>query len=272
MITAKVAEALGRVNHALPEDVRKIFQANLKRARGREKKLWRLLMDNERLAQKEKLPLCQDTGLVIAFVRLGQKVLVEGGTLEEAIDAGVSQSYRKNYFRKSMVAHPLKRKNTRDNAPAAVHLETAPGNEVEITLLIKGAGAENQSRLLMLSPSAGLPGIKKFVLDTVKTGGPSACPPLVVGVGLGGTFDTVGRLAKKALLRKVGQPSADKEISRLEKELLADINRLKIGLFDLKCGPTALAVHLETAPCHMASLPVAVNLQCHAIREIRIVI
>jgi fumarate hydratase subunit alpha len=269
-ITKKTTAALTKANLYLPAEIKKIFRNNFRQASNKkEKKYWRLLLDNAAWAVREKIPLCQDTGTVITFVKMGKEVFVDGD-LYEAINEGIRQAYQKNYFRKSVVGHPLERKNTGDNAPATIHTESAPGNHLTITFLVKGAGAENQSQLLMLPPAAGIKGIKKFVIETVKKGGPSACPPLIVGVGIGGTFETVGILAKKALLRKIGSKNKNSKTAQLEKELLKEINRLGIGLFGLKKGPTALAVHCETSPCHLASLPVAVNLQCHAIREIKI--
>lgn len=272
-ITQKVSQALKGANLYLPPEIKNLFLKKFREARSvKEKNLWQLLIKNFGLAQKNSLPLCQDTGLVIAFVELGNKVLVEGGTVTQAINAGVKEAYQKNYFRKSVVNDPIIRKNTGTNGPASVYLETAPGAKIKISLLIKGAGAENQSVIKMFSPSASLDEIKKFVLDTVKLGGPFACPPLFIGLGLGGTFESVGLLAKKALLRKIGTQNKNSKLAALEKEILSTSNRLKIGLFGLKIGPTALAVHIETAPSHIASLPVAVNLQCHALRKATIVL
>lgn len=273
IITQKVAQALAGANLNLPPEIKKFFQ---KKSRGsknkKEKTLWQLLLKNAEIAAREKLPLCQDTGTVIAFVKLGSQVIIENGTLEKDINDGVKTAYQKNYFRKSVVNHPFKRKNTGTNTPATIHIESVPGHKIEISLLIKGAGAENQSVVKMWPPGAEISEIKKFILETVKNGGPFACPPLIIGIGLGGTIDTVGILAKKALLKNLGKPNPDTQIARLEKELLAEINKLNIGLFGLKIGPTVLGVQIETAPCHLASLPVAVNFQCHAVRKIQIVI
>jgi len=224
------------------------------------------ILENDRLAASERLPICQDTGAAVVFVEMGEEVSIKGGSLFDAIHAGVRKGYVEGYLRKSMVADPLRRQNTKDNTPAIIHLELVPGDRLKITLLPKGGGAENMSRMAMLTPAHGAEGVKQFVLETVEKAGPNACPPVVVGVGIGGTFDTVGMLAKKALLRPVGSIHPDPFYAEMEKELLERINNLGIGPMGYGGRVTALAVHIEAAPCHIVSLPVAVNLQCHAAR------
>jgi fumarate hydratase subunit alpha len=203
---------------------------------------------------------------------VGQDVHIVGGAFEEAIDRGVREAYHVGYLRKSMVERPFTaRRNTRDNTPAIVHTRLVPGDRIRLALLAKGGGAENMSRLAMLTPADGREGIKRFVLETVKLAGPNACPPVIVGVGIGGTFDSVGRLAKRALLREIGSVNPDPEAAELEAELLEAINRLGIGPQGFGGRVTALAVHVETFPCHIASLPVAVNLQCGPAARHRVV-
>ncbi|MDR5695127.1 MAG: fumarate hydratase [Armatimonadota bacterium] len=224
------------------------------------------ILENDRLAASERLPICQDTGAAVVFVEMGEEVSIKGGSLFDAIHAGVRKGYVEGYLRKSMVADPLRRQNTKDNTPAVIHVELVPGDRLKLTLLPKGGGAENMSRMTMLTPAHGAEGVKQFVLETVEKAGPNACPPVIVGVGIGGTFDTVGMLAKKALLRPVGSTHPDPFYAEMEKELLERINNLGIGPMGYGGRVTALAVHIEAAPCHIVSLPVAVNLQCHAAR------
>ena len=222
-----------------------------------------ILLKNAALARRERLPICQDTGVAVVFVELGEEVRVKG--LEEAINEGVRQGYEKGYLRKS-VADVLTRKNTGTNTPAIVHVKLVPGDCLRLTLLPKGCGSENMSRLAMLPPAAGLSGVKDFVLKAVAEAGPNPCPPITVGVGLGGTFEKAALLAKEALCRPLGTPSPRPEVAALEAELLEAINRLGIGPLGFGGRSTALAVHVETFPTHIASLPVAVNIQCHAAR------
>jgi len=226
------------------------------------------ILENDELAAREAVPMCQDTGTAVVFVELGEEARVEGG-LFQAIDEGVRQGYRDAYLRKSIVADPLRRRNTGDNTPAVVHIELVPGDRLRLTLLPKGGGAENMSRATMLAPAEGERGVRTFVLQTVEAAGPNACPPLIVGVGIGGTFDTVGLLAKRALLRRVGERHPDPYYAAMEEELLEAINGLGLGPMGYGGTVTAFDVHFEAAPCHIASLPVAVNLQCHAARMAR---
>nr|HID58630.1 fumarate hydratase [Desulfobacterales bacterium] len=224
------------------------------------------LMENARLAKETKVPICQDTGLAVVFVELGQDVHVVGGGLKDAIEEGVRQGYREGYLRKS-ACHPFTRKNTGDNTPAVIYIDVVPGEQVKIIAVPKGGGSENMSRIYMLSPAMGIKGVKEKVLETVREAGPNPCPPTIIGVGIGGTFEQAALQAKKALLRPVGEPNPDPEIDRLEREWLEEINRLGIGPQGLGGRITSLSVHIHILPCHIASLPVAINVQCHANRH-----
>ena len=225
------------------------------------------LKKNAEIARNENLPVCQDTGMAIFFVEYGEDVKIKGGLLNDAINEGVRQGYKKGYLRKSIVNDPLTRRNTQDNTPAIIHTELVAGNNLKINLKIVGAGCENMSKIKMLKPTEGTEGIKSFVIDTVKEGGINACPPLIVGIGLGGNFEMCAILAKKSLMRPIGQPNKKMEIASLEEDILKDINKLGIGPAGFGGKVTALAVHIEMYPCHIASLPVAVNLNCHASRK-----
>jgi fumarate hydratase subunit alpha len=225
------------------------------------------LMENAEISSAEDVPVCQDTGFAVVFLEIGQEVLVEGGNIYDAINEGVRIGYREGYLRKSIVADPLERINTGDNTPAIIHTTVIPGDKIRITVAPKGGGSENMSALKMLKPADGVSGVKKFVLDAVKAAGPNPCPPLIVGVGIGGTMEKAALLAKEALLRPVGRQHPKKEIADLEAELLTAVNNLGIGPQGLGGRITALAVHIETYPTHIASLPVAVNLNCHAARH-----
>ncbi|MBW2062994.1 MAG: fumarate hydratase [Deltaproteobacteria bacterium] len=224
------------------------------------------LLENAALAKEHRIPICQDTGLAIIFVDLGQEVHIVGGDLESALEQGVRQAYQEGFLRKS-VCHPLTRKNTGDNTPITIHTTVVPGDKLRLVAMPKGGGGENMSRLFMLPPSAGWAGVKEKVVQTVDEAGPNPCPPLVVGVAVGGSFELAAREVKKALLRPVGQPNPDPEAAALEAELLEAINDTGVGPQGLGGRVTALAVHLKLLPCHIASLPLAVNLQCHAARH-----
>ena len=226
------------------------------------------LLDNAAYAASEQIPTCQDTGMAVLFVEAGQNVHFTGGAIVDALNEGVRRAYRD--LRKSIVGDPLLRVNTGDNTPAQLHFEIVPGDRVRIHGLMKGFGAESMSRLTILPPSAGLAGVKDVVLDAVGRAGPNACPPLIVGVGIGGSFDSVGLLAKRALLRPLGQPSPLAHVARLEAELIATINALGIGPQGLGGRTTALAVHVETGATHIAAIPVAVNFNCSAPRRIEL--
>lgn len=224
------------------------------------------ILENAQIARVDNIPLCQDTGMAVVFLEIGQEASVVGGSLEAAVHEGVRLGYQDGYLRKS-VLHPITRVNTGDNTPAVIHTEIVPGDRFKITLVPKGFGAENMSRIMMFPPSAGMEGVKEFVVQRVRESGGNPCPPIVVGVGLGGTFEKAAYMAKKALLRPVGVPNSDSLLAELENELLVRINNLGIGPAGLGGRTTALAVHVNAYPTHIASIPCAVNLQCHSSRH-----
>jgi fumarate hydratase subunit alpha len=230
------------------------------------------LVENARIAREEDYPICQDTGGAVFFVELGQDVRIEGGGLVDAINKGVAQGYREGFLRFSMVADPLRRKNTGDNTPAMVTIQLVSGDRLKLSFLAKGGGCENMNAFKMLTPADGVKGVKDFVVETINNAGGNPCPPVIVGVGLGGTFDQCCMLAKKALLREIGEKNPDPFYAQLEAELLDDINKLGIGPMGLGGRTTAVAVHVETLPCHITSLPVAVNMDCHAHRQKSVVL
>jgi fumarate hydratase subunit alpha len=224
------------------------------------------ILDNDRIAADEAVPACQDTGLAVIFVALGQDLRLEGGDLREAINDGVRAGYEEGYLRKS-VCHPFSRKNTGDNTPAIIHVDLVPGDSLELCIAPKGGGSENMSSVKMLKPSDGREGVRRYVVDWVSGAGGNPCPPTIVGVGIGGNFERSAWLAKKALLRPLGEPSPDPDLAVLEAEILEGINASGIGPMGLGGTVTAFAVHVVMEPCHIASLPLAVNLQCHAARH-----
>jgi fumarate hydratase subunit alpha len=224
------------------------------------------LKENARIARDEQSAICQDTGIAVLFVEVGQDVHVVGGALKEAINEGVRKGYGEGYLRKS-ACQPFTRANTKDNTPAVIHLDIVPGDRIRIVVVPKGGGAENMSRVDMLSPSAGIEGIKDFIVRRIEASGSNPCPPTVVGVGIGGTFERSAVLAKKALLRKIGERNPDPELAKVEVEVLERINKLGIGPMGYGGNTTSLDVFFEVEPCHIASLPVAVNVQCHAARH-----
>lgn len=271
-ITEAVADLVKEANYILPEDVIKAIEKSALEEEapvGREV-LEQILLNNQ-VARKEKMAVCQDTGIVVVFVELGNEVYIEGD-LYEAINTGVRKGYQEGYLRTSVVESPLKRVNTGDNTPAVVHLQLVPGDKLRLIVAPKGAGSENMSLVKMLKPADGKEGIRKLVLQTVKEAGANPCPPIIVGIGLGGTFEKAALLAKEALLRPLEDSNPDPEIAELEKSLLADINKLGIGPQGLGGRSTALAVKINTFPCHIASLPVAININCHVARHKEIVI
>jgi fumarate hydratase subunit alpha len=230
------------------------------------KEILGLLKENARVAREERLPICQDTGLAVFFVELGQDLRIKNGFIVDAVNDGVRKGYKEGLLRKSVV-DPLTRKNTGDNTPAIVYTELVPGDKLKISFMPKGAGSENMSAIRMLRPTEGVEGIREFVLECVRKAGANPCPPVVIGVGVGGDFEKAALLAKKALLRPVGSPNARLELASLEESLLKAVNRTGIGPEGLGGRVTAMAVHVESFPCHIASLPVAVNINCHAARH-----
>ncbi len=270
---SEVAEAIANLaieaNFKLEEDV---IEA-LKKAKEREesplgREALDILIKNASLAEKERLPLCQDCGTVMVFLEVGQDLHIAGGNLYDAVSEGVARGYGQGYLRKSMVSQPFSvRRNTGNNAPPVIYTDIVPGDRLKIVVLLKGGGSENMSRLSMLLPHEGKKGIIDFVVKTVLEAGSNPCPPLLVGVGIGGTADKAMLLAKKAMLRKLDEPSPDSEVAELERELLEKVNDTGVGPEGFGGRITALSVHVETFPTHMASLPVAVNLQCHSIRH-----
>ena len=231
----------------------------------------RMLLDNASLAKDKGLAVCQDTGMAVFFVRLGQDVHIDGGLLTDAIDEGVRVGYSKNGYRAS-VLDPISRINTKDNTPAIVHIDLVEGEDLEIEFLPKGFGSENMSRLFMLKPSQGVEGVKDCIVQAVEESGANPCPPIIVGVGIGGTAEKAMSVAKEQLLREVGEPSSDDTLAAMEKEVLERINALKIGAQGFGGDTTALAVHIGKFPTHIAALPVAVNIQCNAMRKSRVVL
>jgi fumarate hydratase subunit alpha len=226
------------------------------------------ILENAKIAREQQMPLCQDCGLTVIFVELGQDLHIVGGDLNEAIAEGVRQGYKDGYLRKSMVARPFSaRINTKDNSPPVIHITIVPGDRLQITVAPKGGGSENMSQLAMLKPADGRAGVVDFVVESVRKAGANPCPPIIVGVGIGGSAEKTVWLAKHALLREVGQPSPDPELVDLEAEILERVNRIGIGPQGFGGVTTALAVHIETFPCHIASMPVAVNIQCHSARH-----
>lgn len=267
-ITETVARLCQEANSELGSDV----LAALKKARDTEKsplgkETLSQIIENALVAKEEKLPLCQDCGTAVVFLEIGQDLRIVGGDINKAIGEGVRKGYKEGYLRKSIADKPFsERKNTGDNTPPVIHTEIVPGDKLKITLMPKGGGAENMSRLGMLKPADARAGVIDFVVKTVDEAGGSACPPLVIGVGIGQTADKAMLLSKKALIRKIGEPNPDKEIADLEKEILGRVNDLGIGPMGYGGTVTALAVHAIVTPTHIASLPVAVNLQCHSAR------
>ena len=226
-----------------------------------------MLKENARIARTERLPYCQDTGFVICFADIGQDLHITGGLLEDAINEGVRRGYTQGYLRASIVEGPFRRKNTGDNTPAVVHAQLVPGDRLSLRLMAKGGGCENRSQFKMCTPAEGLEGAKAFILDCIRNAGPDACPPLIAGVGIGGTFEKAALLSKRALFRDIGTPNPDAELSALEHEILNEANTLGIGPQGYGGDTTAFAIHINTCPCHIASLPVAVTIECHAHRH-----
>lgn len=267
-ITETVARLCQQANYLLPRDMQEaLSRAFHKEESQRARTVLTQITDNARVAREKSIALCQDTGIAEVFVNLGQDAHIEGAILQDAVNKGVALGYTMGYLRTSIVADPLDRTNTNDNTPAQLTVAIVPGDCIEITVLPKGGGTENASALRMFSPSAGWPSIVEFVLETVREKGINACPPLIVGVGIGGSFSAVAKLAKSALLRQVGSAPDDRVYAAREKDLLDAVNALGIGPMGLGGRTTALAVHIEHAPCHIACLPVAVAMCCHSLRR-----
>lgn len=274
---SKITEAVKRLaieaNYFLPEDVKNRLESQ------RKKEKWILASDtlgriisNAELAAKEELPMCQDTGMAVVFLEIGQDLHLVGGDLEEAVNEGVRKGYEEGFLRKSVVKDPLNRVNTKDNTPAVINISIVPGDKLRVMVAPKGFGSENMSQLKMLKPSDGRQGVKDFILKVCKEAGPNACPPIVVGVGLGGTFDKAAALAKKSLMRPLDKPNSNPYYAEFEKELLEEVNKLGIGPQGYGGETTAIAVAIEYYPTHIAGLPVAVNINCHATRHKEVIL
>lgn len=267
-ITEKVAEICVDANYHLEQDVVDALEDGLRKEESPTgKAIIEQILENAKIAREGVFPLCQDTGFSVFFVELGQNVHISGGTLNEAITAGVRKGYGEGFLRKSIVIDPLRRTNTKDNTPPVIWTDIVPGENLKITIAPKGGGSENMSEVAMLTPADGAEGVKKFVIDKVSRSGGNPCPPIVVGVGIGGTFEKVAWLAKKSLLRPIGDRHPDPYYAEMELDLLDKVNKLGIGPQGLGGRTTALDVHIEVFPCHIASLPAAVNIQCHADRH-----
>ena len=269
LLTQNIKEMCIEANHFLSEDMRAAFskaKSDEKSALGRQ--IIEQLEENMQIAGEDMIPICQDTGMAVVFLEVGQDVHLEGGSVEEAINEGVRQGYTEGYLRKSVVSDPIIRENTKDNTPAVIHYAIVPGDKVKITLAPKGFGSENMSRIFMLKPADGIEGVKNAILTAVRDAGPNACPPMVVGVGIGGTFEKCALLAKQALTRPVDARSQVPYVRELEEELLDKINKTGIGPAGLGGSVTALAININTYPTHIAGLPVAVNICCHVNRHV----
>ena len=268
-ITKNIKEMCIEANHFLSADMRQaLCEAEQKEISPVGKHIFNQLQENLKIASNEMIPICQDTGMAVIFLEIGQEVHFEGGLLENAIHEGVRQGYIEGYLRKSVVKDPLQRENTKDNTPAIIHTKIVSGNQVKMKVAPKGFGSENMSRIFMLKPSDGIEGVKAAILETVQNAGPNACPPMVVGVGIGGTFEKCALMAKEALTRETGTHSPNPYIAEMETELLEKMNQSGIGPGGLGGRMTALAVHIDTYPTHIAGLPVAINICCHVNRHV----
>jgi len=267
-ITKNIKEMCIEANHFLSDDMKcALDTANRNEKSALGKQVLDQLKENLAIAGQDMIPICQDTGMAVIFMEIGQEVHFEGGSLEDAINEGVRQGYVEGYLRKSVVADPLIRENTKDNTPAVIYYEMVPGDQVKITVAPKGFGSENMSRVFMLKPADGEEGVKNAILTAVKDAGPNACPPMVVGVGIGGTFEKCAMMAKKALTRPVNERSSIPYVKEMEEELLEKINKTGVGPGGLGGSTTALAVNINTYPTHIAGLPVAINICCHVNRH-----
>ena len=268
-VAQAVADLCGKAACDLPQDVLdRLRQMEARETSELGRDFFAQYFENARIAREERMALCQDTGFAVCFVELGDRVHFDRGTIYEAVSEGVARGYREHFLRKSIVNDPLfDRKNTQDNTPPVIHLELVPGEKLHITLAPKGGGSENMSAIRMLKPSDGRQGVVDFAVETLRRAGGNPCPPTVVGMGIGGTFEKAAFLAKKALLRKIGEPNPDPRYAELEAEILEKINATGVGPQGLGGSVTSLAVHIEFFPCHIASLPVAINVNCHAARH-----
>lgn len=268
IITDNIKEMCIEANHFLTDDMKNVFENAVKNEESAlGKQVLGQLEENLKIAGEDMIPICQDTGMAVVFINVGQDVHLTGGDITDAINEGVRRGYVEGYLRKSVVKDPIYRENTKDNTPAVIHFNIVPGDKVDITVAPKGFGSENMSRVFMLKPADGIEGVKKAILTAVKDAGPNACPPMVVGVGIGGTFEKCAYLAKKALTRDLNEESPVEYVHNLEKEMLEKINKLGIGPGGLGGTQTALAINIETYPTHIAGLPVAVNICCHVNRH-----
>ena len=268
IITDNIKEMCIEANHFLTDDMKNVFENAVKNEESvLGKQVLGQLEENLKIAGEDMIPICQDTGMAVVFINVGQDVHLTGGDITDAINEGVRRGYVDGYLRKSVVKDPIYRENTKDNTPAVIHFNIVPGDKVDITVAPKGFGSENMSRVFMLKPADGIEGVKEAILTAVKDAGPNACPPMVVGVGIGGTFEKCAYLAKKALTRDLNEESPVEYVRDLEKEMLEKINKLGIGPGGLGGTQTALAINIETYPTHIAGLPVAVNICCHVNRH-----
>lgn len=268
IITDNIKEMCIEANHFLTDDMKNVFENAVKNEESAlGKQVLGQLEENLKVAGEDMIPICQDTGMPVVFINVGQDVHLTGGDITDAINEGVRRGYVDGYLRKSVVKDPIYRENTKDNTPAVIHFNIVPGDKVDITVAPKGFGSENMSRVFMLKPADGIEGVKEAILTAVKDAGPNACPPMVVGVGIGGTFEKCAYLAKKALTRDLNEESPVEYVRDLEKEMLEKINKLGIGPGGLGGTQTALAINIETYPTHIAGLPVAVNICCHVNRH-----
>ena len=268
IITDNIKEMCIEANHFLTDDMKNVFENAVKNEESAlGKQVLGQLEENLKVAGEDMIPICQDTGMAVVFINVGQDVHLTGGDITDAINEGVRRGYVEGYLRKSVVRDPIYRENTKDNTPAVIHFNIVPGDKVDITVAPKGFGSENMSRVFMLKPADGIEGVKEAILTAVKDAGPNACPPMVVGVGIGGTFEKCAYLAKKALTRDLNEESPVEYVRNLEKEMLEKINKLGIGPGGLGGTQTALAINIETYPTHIAGLPVAVNICCHVNRH-----
>ena len=268
IITDNIKEMCIEANHFLTDDMKNVFEKAVKNEESAlGKQVLGQLEENLKIAGEDMIPICQDTGMAVVFINVGQDVHLIGGDITDAINEGVRRGYVEGYLRKSVVKDPIYRENTKDNTPAVIHFNIVPGDKVDITVAPKGFGSENKSRVFMLKPADGIEGVKEAILTAVKDAGPNACPPMVVGVGIGGTFEKCAYLAKKALTRDLNEESPVEYVRDLEKEMLEKINKLGIGPGGLGGTQTALAINIETYPTHIAGLPVAVNICCHVNRH-----